>query len=527
MAHRNGWRANPVIYEVYPRSFRDTTGSGEGDLRGVCENLGHIADLGADAIWLAPFFASPMHDGGYDVTDHCAVDPRFGTLSDFDTLVAQAHELGLRVMIDQVFNHTSDQHEWFLRSKAREPGYEDFYVWADACDDGAPPTNWIGYFGMPAWQWHPERAQYCLHKFLPFQPALNHYCPEVLQRLCEVTQFWCARGVDGFRYDAVTSFYHGQEWIDNPPAGPEEQNEIPGPSNNPFTMQEHVHDVLPDDCVAFSRNLRHWAGPDSYLLGEVNNGTRAIELTRALTEEGALDACYTVTLHEKGLTEDTMREILECMNRESGHCWWLSCHDQARHVSKLGDGSSRDARMFAAFLTALPGAILLFQGEELGQQQADLPLEQIQDPFDRFYWPETAGREGARTPFAWDDNLPRCGFSGQKPWLPVHAPPEGGAAQQAGRPGSVLEFYRDGLRQRRELGLADGDMEVLAAPGGCVAIRVDTPEAGKVVMAVNFTHETVTLDGIVKTDEMPVLQSVPVEDGRLPPRSAAWWRLSS
>ncbi|AHM05098.1 Maltodextrin glucosidase [Roseibacterium elongatum DSM 19469] len=514
---------NPVIYQIYPRSFRDTSGTGEGDLRGVVEGLDHVASLGVDAIWLSPFFRSPMCDGGYDVADHCAVDPRFGTMQDFDDLLDRAHALGLRVMVDLVLNHTSDTHDWFARSLAREEGYEDVYVWADPKPDGSPPSNWVSFFGHPAWRWHPQRRQYCLTKFLPCQPCLNHYDTRVGQRLGEITRFWLDRGVDGFRYDAVTSFFHDRAFRDNPAATDAQAALIPGPSSNPFTYQSHRHDVMPKDCAAFCTRLREMAGPAAFLLGEVNNGPRSIEVLRDVTADGRLDAAYTVDLPERGPTQEVLADVLTRLDGDGGLAWWLSCHDQPRHVSAHGDGTARDAKLFATLLCALPGPLLMFQGEELGQPQAKLGLDDLHDPYDRMYWPQPMGRDGARAPMAWDATLPRCGFSGNRPWLPIHPPEDGGAAQQAENPGSVLSFYKQALALRRAHALSGGRMSLLDAPDGTIRARIETGDA-RLLLAVNLRDSDWTPEVAPTAPCASILQSAPPgPGGALAPRSAAWW----
>lgn len=520
MPRRGDWPDNPIIYQIYPRSFLDTSGTGEGDLRGILERLPYLAELGVDAIWLSPFYTSPFCDGGYDVADHCAVDPRFGTLADFDAIVECAHDLGLRVMVDLVLNHTSETHDWFARSLAREEGYEDVYVWADAKPDGSPPSNWISFFGQPAWQWHPQRGQYCLSKFLPCQPCLNHDNDRVSERVRHISEFWLARGVDGFRYDAVTSFFHDPELRDNPPASAEEAGRIPGPSNNPYTFQAHVHDVLPDDCAAFAARLREMAGPDAFLFGEVNNGPRSVELTRAFTKEGRLDAGYGIDLPQRGPAPAVLRDLLDRLDGEGGFAWWMSCHDQPRHVSAHGDGGARDARMFALLLAALPGPLLLFQGEELGQPQARLDRDELHDPFDRMYWPDPIGRDGARTPMAWDDTLPRCGFGGATPWLPIQRAEAGGAAQQQDDPASVLSLYRRALKLRREYGLADARLKLMESPDDVIDGRIEDA-IQPLRFVVNLGESPHAVTGL---PDQPVMQSAAMDGPRtLPPRSAAWW----
>lgn len=485
MAQRGRWPEHPVIYQIYPRSFQDTTGSGEGDLKGVLRRLDHIKELGADAIWLSPFFVSPMCDGGYDVADMTDVDPRFGTMSDFDDIVARAHDLGLLVMIDQVFNHTSIEHPWFQRSRDGDEEFRDFYVWADAREDGSPPSNWIAFFGHPSWRWHPQRGQYCLHQFLPCQPCLNHHNPAVHERLRNITRFWRDRGVDGFRYDAVTSFYYDRSLSDNPPSR-EERGLIAGPPQNPFTYQRHEFDMLPKDCAAFSEGVREWVGEDMFMLGEINKGLRSVEIARDFTQPGRFDAGYTVDLAERGVSGTVVADVLERMDGETGMAWWLSSHDQPRHVSRAGDGTPRDARLLAAMLLAMPGTILLFQGEELGMPQADLTKDQLRDPFDRWYWPDHPGRDGARGPIAWDDG-DGMGFTSGTPWMPLFRPPEGPASEQRRSDTSVYAFYRKALDTRKRLGLADAAIEVVEASDEHFSLRLETTNDGVVGVAVNLS----------------------------------------
>lgn len=516
---KGGWPDNPVIYQIYPRSFCDSTGSGEGDLAGVVQKLDHIVRLDVDGIWMSPFFTSPLCDGGYDVADHTSVDPRFGTLDDFDEVVTRAHDLGLRVIIDQVFNHTSDQHPWFAKSLAKEEPFRDFYVWADPKPNGSPPSNWIAYFGKPAWQWRPQRKQYCLHQFLDCQPCLDHRNPEVGKRLSEIMRFWRDRGVDGFRFDAVTSFFYDPTFPDNPPADADKRARIPGPPSNPFTFQDHQFDMLPDDCAGFAEKLRNWAGGDAYLLGEINEGPSSVETACHFTQDGRLDAAYVVDLPERGLTGTVLAELLDRIEAPGALAWWLSSHDQARHVSRAGDGSPHDAKMCAALLLALPGPVLIYQGEELGMVQADLQKSELHDPFDKMYWPDPPGRDGARTPMVWDDTL-NHGFSQGRPWLPIICPPDGPAAAQWDQSGSVLQFYTRALRRRRDRALADADIEVLSADETFFAARLQAPYGRCTTLIANFDNTARTLH---KSKAHRVLESAAQPDSdKIAPRSVIW-----
>ena len=251
------WWRGAVIYQVYPRSFADSNGDGVGDLKGVADHLDHIASLGVDAVWLSPFYTSPMRDFGYDVADYCDIDPIFGTLADFDALVAKAHGLGLRVITDLVFAHTSDHHAWFRESRQSRTGPKaDWYVWADARPDGSPPTNWQSVFGGPAWTWDARRGQYYMHNFLPEQPQLNVHNPAVQDALLDVARFWLDRGVDGFRFDAINFSMHDPALRDNPPLPPG------GKRTRPFDFQDKVHNQSHPAIADFLKRIR--ALTDSY-----------------------------------------------------------------------------------------------------------------------------------------------------------------------------------------------------------------------------------------------------------------------
>ena len=515
---RAGWPLNPIIYQVYPRSFRDSTGSGEGDLKGVLHSLDHIASTGADAIWLSPVYASPMCDGGYDISDHCAIDPRFGTIEDLDHLIEAAHAKGLRVMMDQVFNHTSDTHRWFAASCAGDPAYRDYYVWADPCADGSPPSNWIGVFGKPAWRWVPQRRQYCLHQFLPCQPSLNHTCPAVLDELKAIITFWRARGVDGFRFDAITALFHDPKFRDNPDAG---LDDIP---MNLYAMQTHKHDMMPDDCAAFAADLRKWAGGDMFLIGEINASDTDVATANAFSGVDKLDAAYTTGVPDSGTNLRVLTDDLKQNARQGGLAWWLNSHDKPRMISRAGDGSARDARMFAALLLALPGPILILQGDELGQRQAELPLDAVTDPFDLAYWPNPPGRDGARAPMNWDTEAIGNGFSTGEPWLPLANAEDGGVVQQNNNADSVLNFYRKSIRLRRDLGLDRAGIDVLEVDDTWLSARLNAPDGGAYLLLCNMESHSRAIPSDASPSSV-LLSSVAQVSGKIPARSTSWWRI--
>jgi alpha-glucosidase len=507
------WPAAPVFYQIYPRSFCDTTGNGIGDLNGITLKLRHAADLGADAVWLSPFYPSPWADGGYDVTDHMSVHPALGTLDDFDRLLALAHKLGLRLIIDQVFNHTSRDAPWFKRSVAGDPKYSEYYVWADAKPDGTQPNNWLSQFGPPAWTWNHIREQYYFHNFTTDQPSLNLRNEDVQAELRTVMRFWRDRGVDGFRIDAVTSLLFDPSLKDNPVASPEGQEKVSGENFVPYTRQDHAYDILPGDGVAFVANLRDWAGDDAFLIGEVTSGNQSVELACRLTSEdaegGRMSAAYSTDLPEAGSTAAAYADVLTRANVPTRIGWWLSSHDQPRHLGKAGDGSARDAKFLAMVLATAPGPVLIYQGEELGLVQPDLPRVAVTDPLDLLYWPDGPGREGARVPIPWDESG-NWGFTTGRPWLPMTWPEGKSVAVQHIDESSVLRFYRAAFAFRRG---RMGPLDLIDWRRDGEAIRLTYPGA-RVVM--NFGKESVAI-------ECPPDLASAEFDGDLPGRTAGVW----
>ncbi|WP_179379359.1 alpha-amylase family glycosyl hydrolase [Jannaschia marina] len=511
---RGDWPKNPAIYQVYPRSFLDTTGSGEGDLAGITRKMSWIADLGVDAVWLSPFFVSPMVDGGYDVADHKAVDPRFGTMADFEALVEAAHGAGLRVMIDQVLNHTSDRHPLFQAAIAGDEFAADCYLWRDPKPDGTQPNNWLSQFGQPAWTWNHRRRQYYFHQFLAVQPSLNLRNPHVQDLHRDEITFWRGKGVDGFRFDAVTSYLFDESLKDNPPASPEVQDRVSGANFVPYTYQDHVYDMLPGDGAAYAEKLRDWAGDDAYLIGESTSGNQQLTLALAFTEPGRLDGCYTIDMPEKGATPEVLQAIFDQIDDPARVPKWLSSHDQPRHVSSAGDGTDRDARFFALMMAALPGPWLLFQGEELGLPQATLSQEETVDPLDLLYWPDGPGRDGARVPLPWSDG-PNCGFTGGTPWLPMRWSDDRSVAAQSEQ--SIRGFYREVIAARRDAGWGDGRVTAHGLEDDLLTVETEAADT-RWRVRINYGPETVETD-----DGPPFLSSQP-STGAVMGRSVAVWK---
>ena len=470
------WWRGAVIYQIYPRSFRDTNGDGIGDLAGIVERMDYIADLGVDGIWISPFFTSPMKDFGYDVADYFGIDPSFGSFADFDRIIEKAHSLGLKVIIDQVYSHTSDEHAWFQESRAdRTNPKADWYVWADAKHDGSPPSNWQSVFGGSAWQWDGPRKQYYLHNFLTSQPDLNVHNRDVQDALLDVARFWLARGVDGFRLDALNFAMHDPEMRDNPPSGlPLEL------VTRPFDMQVRRHNQSHPDIVAFLERIRATIDefPGRFTVAEVG-GPEPLAEMKAFTQGGKrIDSAYNFDfLYAPQLTASGVRASLAQWSGEDGEGWpsWaFSNHDAPRAVSRwTRDGDQpRAARLSLLLLLALRGNPIIYQGEELGLPQGEVAFEDLLDPEAIANWPHTLGRDGARTPMPWQAGAPQAGFSSaDRTWLkrdPAHAALA--VDQQAESPQSTLSYTRQLLALRRHLGaVVAGDITLLDTPDEVLA----------------------------------------------------------
>ncbi|PRY26987.1 alpha-glucosidase [Aliiruegeria haliotis] len=444
------WWRGAVIYQIYPRSYQDSNGDGIGDIPGIIERLPYIASLGVDCIWISPFFTSPMLDFGYDVSNYRDIDPMFGTLGDFDTMIETAHGLGIKVMIDLVLSHTSDQHPWFKESRAsRDNPKKDWYVWADPKPDGTPPTNWLSIFGGSAWEWDGERMQYYLHNFLIEQPDLNFHEPEVQEALLDVARFWLEKGVDGFRLDTVNFYFHDKHLRDNPPLAPEEINDKTAPAVNPYNFQDHLFDKSRPENIAFLRKLRRLMNlyPAITSVGEVGEGQRGAEVQAAYTSGGdKLHMCYDFAFLSNefptGLHVGNVVETFDGMAADGWACWAFSNHDVPRHRSRWSLTETQQ-RLYAAVLMGLRGTVCLYQGEELGLTEADVSFEDLQDPYGKRFWPKFKGRDGCRTPMVWSGEAANGGFSEGTPWLPV-APEhlDKSVAAQERDPNALLHFYR-------------------------------------------------------------------------------------
>ena len=514
------WWRGAVIYQIYPRSFRDSNGDGIGDLAGITEMLEYVADLGVDGFWISPFFKSPMHDFGYDISDYRDVDAIFGTLEDFDALVRRAHELDLKVIIDQVYSHTSDQHDWFVESRqSRDNDKSDWYVWADAKEDGSPPNNWQSVFGYPAWTWDARRQQYYMHNFLRQQPDLNLHNVAVQDALLDVARFWLRRGVDGFRLDAINCGMHDPLLRDNPPSRPPFRSET-----RPALMQEPKYNMSHDDMPRVLERLRAVTNEFGEIFTVAEVGTaEPLAVMKDYTRGGTrLNTAYGFEfLGTQELTAGNVTEILEGWPGTHGEGWpsWaFSNHDAPRVASRWCAQLEHDhrAKLIALLQFSLRGNIFLYQGEELGLTQAHVPYESLKDPEAFTNWPHTLGRDGARTPMPWTRNEPGLGFSVAEPWLPIDKAHEALAAEdQIDDPDSILEHFRALIRLRkRSPAIRRGDLSFQNAPDGLLAFT-RTLNGEQIQCVFNLTGQDVAW-APDRDREFRIVAGVGVDPGNVP-----------
>ncbi|MCP2335957.1 glycoside hydrolase family 13 protein [Actinomadura rupiterrae] len=523
-----GWWRDAVIYQVYVRSFADANGDGVGDLAGIRSRLPYLARLGVDALWVTPFYVSPMADFGYDVAGYRDVDPLFGTLDDARALIADAHAHELRVIVDIVPNHTSDRHPWFRDALAAAPGSSERerYMFREGrgADGALPPNDWESVFGGPAWTRVPD-GQWYLHLFAPEQPDLNWENPEVRAEFDDILRFWLDLGVDGFRIDVA----HGMvKAAGLPDVGRAGQAEMLGHAELPYFDQDGVHEIhrawrklldsYPGDRVGVAEA---WAPSTARLAAY----TRPDELHQAFNFHYLGTPWNAAKL--RAVIEETLRTA-----RSAPATWVLSNHDVKRHATRFGGGETglRRARAAALLTLALPGSAYVYQGEELGLPEVlDLPAEFRKDP--QAGRGEDAGRDGCRVPIPWEGDEPPFGFSdGPSSWLPVPAAWRAlTVAAEEADPESMLALYKAALRIRHaEPALGDGPLTWLDAPDGALAFVRPAPDGTAVGCAVNTGDAPV----VVPAAGEPILTSGPVawEDGAglvLPPDTAAWWKVSS
>jgi alpha-glucosidase len=491
-SHNLRWWQRGVIYEIYPRSFKDSTGNGVGDLQGIIEKLDYLNDgtpdsLGVDAIWISPFYPSPMADFGYDVTDYCDVHPLFGDLATFDRLVAEAHQRGVKVIIDYVPNHTSDRHPWFIESRSnRDNPKRNWYIWRDAKPDGGFPNNWGSAFGGPAWTWDEATSQYYLHQFLKEQPDLNWRNPEVQAAMENVLRFWLDRGVDGFRIDVIGMIIKDAQLRDNPP------NPHASPDLHPDDIfgredQDEVHEII----RSFRRLLDQYE--DRCAIGEL--GYDLPRWVKYYGENGdGLHLPFNFRLMNQPWNALAIRRSVDELEAALPEFAWpnyvLGSHDAPRLASRIGPAQARVAAML---LLTLRGTPTLYYGDELGLENGIIPPEKMQDPQGLRLGPKRS-RDVARTPMQWDAS-PHAGFSSADPWLPVSADyATRNVATQSADSTSILNLYRRLIWYRRATPALQGGTYRAVDVGyeGCFVYWREHP-SGHRLIALNFTDEALDL----------------------------------
>ncbi|MGB9463653.1 MAG: alpha-glucosidase [Candidatus Acidiferrum sp.] len=495
-AEGHAWWQHAVFYEVYPRSFADSNNDGIGDLNGITSKLDYLKELGVNAIWITPCFPSPQVDFGYDVSDYTAIDPMYGTMADFDRLVVEGKKRGIRVILDFVVNHSSDQHKWFLDSKSsKTSAHRDWYIWRDGKGPGQPPNNWLSTFGTPAWTLDPKTNQYYYHYFYPQQPDLNWRNPAVEKAMLDATRFWYKRGVAGFRLDAVDTLFEDPNLTDNPVLPGTDKFGRPNMDEKYDKKLPEVHDAM--------RKLRSVANEyGSVLIGETwtSNVDQLKDYYGANNDELQMPMDLMMTGF-KGLSADEYRKHIAAVNA-AGHwpVYVITNHDIVRSYTRYGDGKHNDdiAKMMAALYLTLRGSAIMYYGEEIGMENNDpKSKDDVQDPIGKLGWPLEKGRDGERTPMQWNEGV-NAGFSKTKPWLPV--PPSGkthNVTDEMKDPNSVLSFYRQLLALRhQEAALLDGDYISLNNddPNVLTYLRRYKDEAILVVLNMSGSQQKVTPD---------------------------------
>ncbi|SPF45065.1 putative alpha-glucosidase [Candidatus Sulfopaludibacter sp. SbA4] len=492
-----GWWKNAVIYEIYPRSFGDTNGDGVGDLNGITAHLDYLGDLGVDAIWISPFYPSPQVDFGYDISDYLAIDPQYGTMADFDRLVAEAGKRRIRVITDLVLNHTSDRHGWFRESRAsRTNPKADWYVWRDGKAGGQPPNNWISIFGHSAWQLDAARRQFYYHAFYKEQPDLNWRNPDVRKAMYDTMRFWMKRGVAGFRLDAVTSLFEDPQFRD--------ETVRPGKTayGDPNVSREHtdnlpeVHDVL--------REMRKVTDefPGRILIGEtyLPNVEELAKMYGKGNDETQLPMDMQFAMHRDFSAAVFRKKLREAETQLNGNLPLIVTdnHDNPRSWNRFGDGRHNEeiARLMATLLLTPRATALLYYGQELGMANNDPQrVEDVRDPIGKIGWPKEKGRDGERTPMQWDATATAGFTKGATPWLPVGADHAvRNVAAESRDPKSLLSYYKTLIRLRREnAALRDGLVKMVDESNPNVLSFLRQKDGTTVLVALNFSGQTQTV----------------------------------
>jgi alpha-glucosidase len=502
------WWYGCVIYEIYIRSFYDSNEDGIGDLKGIIAKLDYLASLPIDAIWVTPFFQSPMEDFGYDVSDFSAVDPRFGNLDDFEELIQEAHARNLKVIIDQVWSHTASIHPWFIESSSsRDNPKADWYVWSDG-KNGKKPNDWLSIFGGTAWKWHPDRKQYYFHNFLENQPDLNWHNPDVVREIMKVGEFWLEKGVDGFRLDACNYYMHDPSFADNP-RRTEGMPDLDGVSPlNPYAQYIHLHNMDQVENIKSLRRIRKTLNkyPGTMSMGEIVVTSEPMRQTvEYIRGDRRLHTAYnSALLVNKKLTPRLVADLIEdlCLHLEADEqemiCLTTSNHDFPRAKSRWEPEDKslipHLERLLIALLPSLRGLVCFYQGEELGLTESSVSLEKMKDPYGIYFYPYFSGRDGCRTPMPWEPTKKNLGFSeSDETWLGIDENYQSlCVSEQEDDAESLLNFFRWFVKWRnRQPALKYGAIELVEASEYILAFLRRTP-LQEVLCVFNLSEETLS-----------------------------------
>jgi alpha-glucosidase len=496
-ASHDDWWKHAVIYEINPHSFQDSNGDGVGDLNGITERLDYLKDLGIDAIWITPFYPSPGIDNGYDVSDYTAISPEYGTMADFDRLVAEAKKRNIRVIMDYVINHTSDQNEWFKESRSsRTNPKRDWYIWRDGKAPGEPPNNWQSWFGHSAWTYDAKTKQYYYHYFYPQQPDLNWRNPEVHKAMEDVLEFWLKRGISGFRIDAVSRLFEDSGLHDDP--------YLPGfNAYGDRNIQHKYTDNYPEvnDVLKEIRRVVDKYPGDTVLITEADEPNIA-ELTKLYGNGDEVQLPMDFQIADANtLSAPKFRELFNEIENNSAHGqpeFFFSNHDQPRHWDRYGDGTHNDqiAKLMAALLLTTRGTPQMYYGEELGMRTTEpARIEDVRDPIGKLGWPKEKGRDGERTPMQWDASKEAGFTTSTKPWLPV--PPlaeKYNVETEKQDPDSILNTYKRLLSLRKsEPALRDGSYTAINQDDPDVFAFLRKSGESTVLVALNMSPKLRTI----------------------------------
>jgi len=506
------WWKNGIVYQIYPRSFQDSDGDGIGDLDGIRSRLDYLCSLGVDAVWISPIYPSPMADFGYDISDFCAIDPRFGSLAGFDALAADAHSRGLRVILDFVPNHSSDQHPWFVQSRSsRSDPRRDWYLWRDPAPDGGPPNNWLSNFGGPAWTFDAATGQYYCHSFLKEQPDLNWRNPEVRAAMYEVLRFWLRRGVDGFRVDVLYHLVKDAQFRDNPPNPAFVEGQDPSHRWLPLytTDRPEMQQIVAEmrrvvDAFSDARSSR-------VLIGELYLPLSRLVAYYGRNADGVLEGVqlpfnFQLIAAEWNAAriDRLVRDYEAALPAGAAPNWVLGNHDKPRIASRIGP---QLARLAAMLLLTLRGTPTLYYGDEIGMTDVPIPVDEVQDPFEKNEPGKGLGRDPQRTPMQWSAAA-QAGFTTGAPWLRLADDwPTHNVESQSPDPGSMLSLYRRLIALRRaHPALNGGSFEALGSEDEVLAYARNG-EAERLVILLNFGAKAAAPSSAMLPPEPIVLAS--------------------